>query len=112
MKKLYICFGIIIGLCLVFGILLSFSTKAMPTIEPGYKHFFNTGNVWYNIVNASFLFIAFMAVVGMPITIIVTRSVKAYKEYREIKKADKIRDERIKEELRRIREREKLENKE
>lgn len=110
MKKVYICMGIMIGLCVVMSILLSFSYKAMPTIQPGYQHFFNTGNVWYNIVNIAFLAIAACAVVVMPLTIIIVRTSKSIKERREIKKADKIRDERIKEELRLIREREAAEN--
>lgn len=106
MKKVYICMGVIIVLCVVMSILLSFSYKAMPEFQPGYQHFFNTGNVWYNIVNIAFLALAAGAVVIMPVTIIIMRTSKSIKERREIKKADRIRDERIKEELRLIRERE------
>lgn len=106
MKKVYICMGVAIGLCVVLMILLSFSYKAMPSFMPGYEHFYNTGNIWYNIVNISFLVIAGLAVVGVPITIIIVRTTISIREKLRIRKADKIRDARIKEELRIIRERE------
>ena len=106
MKKVYISMAVAIGLCIVMSILLAFSQKAMPEFQPGYEHFFNTGNIWYNIVNIAFLVLAASAVVIVPLILIITRSVATIKEKNRIRKLDKERDKRIKEELRRIRERE------
>lgn len=107
MKKVYIWTGVAIGLCVVMAVLLKFSTAAMPETMPGYQHLFNTGNVWYNIVNISFLVLAVSAIFILPVSIIVVRLVMTIKEKIRIKKLDRERDEKIKEELRQIRENEK-----
>lgn len=105
MKKVYIWTGIAIGVCVVMAVLLYFSTEAMPETIPGYEHLFNTGNIWYNIVNVAFLVLA-AAVLLLPIMIIIVRATASIKEKIRIKKLDIMRDKRIKEELRLIRERE------
>lgn len=107
MKKVYIWTWIAIGICVVMAVLLHFSTKAMPETLPGYEHLFNTGNVWYNIVNISFLVLAVSAVALIPLLIIIVRLTLAIKEKIRIRKLDKERDKRINEELRQIREKEK-----
>lgn len=107
MKKVYTAFAVTIGICIFFGIMLSFSHNAMPKISPGFEHMFNTGNVWYNIVNFIFIAVGIGSVTLLPLGIIIFRIACAAREKRKIAKLDRERDKRIKEEIRRIKEAEK-----